>query len=90
MVQTLIRWKLSEVMARHRVQAKELAEFLAISNNAVSSLRGAKEMPRLDGKKLEKICTGITHLSKIGEKVTPYDLLEYIPEEEAIGGKVEA
>jgi putative transcriptional regulator len=81
MHQTLIRWKLSEVMARHRVSAKDLADFLHVSDNAVSNLRKAEVMPRIDGNRLEQICVGITKLSKISEKVTPYDLLEYIPEE---------
>jgi putative transcriptional regulator len=82
MDQTLIRWKLSEVMARHRVAAKDLAEFLHLSDNAVSNLRKAEVMPRIDGNRLEQICIGITKLSKIAEKVTPYDLLEYIPEDD--------
>ncbi|MBW4421944.1 MAG: hypothetical protein KME13_22465 [Myxacorys californica WJT36-NPBG1] len=38
-------------------------------------------MPRIDGNRLEKICVGITQLSKIGGAVSPYDLLEYIPED---------
>jgi putative transcriptional regulator len=81
MTQTLIRWRLSEVMARHRVAAKDLAEFMDISTNAVSGLRKAETMPRIDGERLEQICIAVTRLSKIGEPVTPYDLLEYIPEE---------
>jgi putative transcriptional regulator len=81
MTQTLIRWKLSEVMARHRVQAKDLADYLGVSDNAVSSLRKAEVMPRIDGNRLEQICVGITRLSKINERVGPYDLLEYIPED---------
>jgi putative transcriptional regulator len=86
MTQTLIRWKLSEVMARHRVPAKDLAEFLSISDNAVSNLRKAEVMPRIDGNRLEQICIGISKLSKIGDKVSPYDLLEYIPEDQSEGG----
>jgi putative transcriptional regulator len=79
---TLIRWRLNEVMARHRVTGKSLAEFLGISTNAMSSLRKAQAMPRIDGERLEQLCIGITRLSKIGEKVLPYDLLEYVPEPE--------
>lgn len=68
-------------MARHRVAAKDLAEYMNISTNAVSSLRRAETMPRIDGERLEQICVAVTRLSKIGESVTPYDLLEYIPED---------
>lgn len=84
MSQTLIRWRLSEVMARHRVPAKDLASFLEVSGNAVSSLRNAEAMPRIDGQRLEQICIGLTKLSKIGEKVTFYDLLEYVEEGQGV------
>ncbi len=77
----MIRWRLNEVMARHRVLAKDLADFVGISKNAMSALRKSDSMPRIDGKRLEQLCVGITQLSKIGEKVTPYDLLEYIEAE---------
>lgn len=86
MTQTLIRWRLSEVMARHRVQAKDLAAFLNISDNAISNLRKAEVMPRIDGNRLEQLCVGISKLSKIGGRVSPYDLLEYIPENDTDGG----
>jgi len=76
MATTLIGWKLSEVMARHRVPAKDLATFLGVSNNALSSLRTAETMPRIDGKRLGSLCDGITELSKLGDRVTPFDLLE--------------
>jgi putative transcriptional regulator len=78
---TLIRWKLSEVMARHRVKAKDLAKQIGLSANALSSLRNAEKMPRIDGDRLETLCVGITKLSKLGERVTPHNLIEYIPEE---------
>lgn len=68
-------------MARHRVPAKDLAGLLGISKNAVSNLRNSEVMPRIDGKRLEELCVGVSKLSKIGEVVTPYDLLEYVPQE---------
>jgi DNA-binding Xre family transcriptional regulator len=79
----LIRWRLNEVMARHRVLAKDLADFVGISRNAISNLKKFDTIPRVDGKKLEQLCIGITALSKIGERVTPYDLIEYIAEDKA-------
>ncbi len=68
-------------MARHRVLAKDLADFIGISSNAVSNLRKSDNMPRVDGERLEQLCVGITKLSKIGQKVTPYDLIEYLEDE---------
>ncbi len=81
MTRTLIRWKLSEIMARHRVKGKDLANYLGISANAVSTLRNALVMPEIGGERWEQICGGINELSKISETVTPLDLIEYIPEE---------
>jgi len=72
---------LKEIMARHRVKNKDLATYLSISTNAMSSLRNAFVMPKIGSEKWGKICTGINELSKIGEAVTPLDLIEYIPEE---------
>jgi len=65
-------------MARHRVLAKDLADFIGVSRNAMSTLKKSESLPRVDGNRLEQLCIGITKLSKIGEKVTPYDLIEYI------------
>lgn len=84
MGETLIRWKLNEVMARHRVLGKDLASFLGISTNAVSALRKAGIMPEIGGDRWEQVCTGINSLSKIGEVITPFDLVEYIPQKEPL------
>lgn len=77
----MIRWRLNEVMARHRVLAKDLADFIGVSRNAMSDLKKSENMPRVNGERLEQLCAGITKLSRIGEKVTPYDLIEYIEDE---------
>jgi putative transcriptional regulator len=49
------------------------------SDNAISNLRRAETMPRIDGKKFDQLCASLTKLSKIREPVTPYDLIEYLP-----------
>ncbi len=79
MSQALIRWRLNEIMARHRVLARELAQDMDTSDNAISNLRRAETMPRIDGKKFDQLCASLTKLSKIREPVTPYDLIEYLP-----------
>ncbi|MGF1676719.1 MAG: helix-turn-helix domain-containing protein [Rivularia sp. (in: cyanobacteria)] len=45
MTKNVIRWKLSEIMARHRVKGKDLANYLGISANSVSALKRAEVMP---------------------------------------------
>lgn len=70
------------MMAKHRVLAKDLAEFIGVSSNAISNLKKSEDMPRVDGKRLEQLCVGITKLSKIGGNITPHDLIEYMPEDE--------
>lgn len=69
-------WRLNELMARHRVAGKELADELGISTNAVSSLRKAATMPKINGERLDQIAIALTKLSKIGGVVHGVDLLE--------------
>jgi putative transcriptional regulator len=75
-----IRWKMSEVMARHRVKGKELSDYLGISANSISALKNALIMPEIGGDRWEQITQAINNLSKIEESITPLDLIEYIPE----------
>lgn len=82
MTKILIRWKLNEVMARHRVKGKDLANYLGVSANAVSALRNALIMPEIGGERWEQICLGVNELSSIGEVINPLDLIEYVPDSE--------
>ncbi|AFY58640.1 putative transcriptional regulator [Rivularia sp. PCC 7116] len=75
----MIRWKLSELMARHRIKGKELANYLGISANSVSALKRAELMPEIGGERWEQICEAINELSCLNEKCTPFDLVEYVP-----------
>lgn len=79
MSRNLIRWKLSEIMARHRVKGKDLANYLGISANSVSALKKAEIMPEIGGERWEQICEAINELSVLDEKCTPFDLIEYVP-----------
>jgi putative transcriptional regulator len=67
-------WILNELMARYRVKGKDLAEALDISTNAVSSLRNAETMPRIDGTRLDEIAEALSRLS--GHHIRGIDLLE--------------
>lgn len=80
MSQTVIRWKLAEIMARHRIKGKDLADSLSISGNAVSSLKNSQSMPKIDGERLNQICNSLSKLA--GEVVSPNNLIEYTFDEE--------
>ena len=78
MYQILIRWRLREVMARYNIKSKDLAKELDISANAMSSLRKAKTMPRLDGLALNLMCNALNELAiELEAPITPADLLDY-------------
>lgn len=63
-------------MARHKVNGKEMAKHLKISDNAISALKNADVMPRIDGKRLDEIAAAINACSKVGGGVNGVDLLE--------------
>ncbi|MEB3177517.1 MAG: helix-turn-helix transcriptional regulator [Nostocaceae cyanobacterium] len=78
MHQTLIRWRLKEVMARYNIKGVGLAKRLDISTNAMSTLRNAKTMPRLDGVALNLLCNALNELAEdLDKSITPADLLDY-------------
>lgn len=79
--QTLIRWRLNEVMARHDIRAKELAEEMEVSPSAISNLR-KRNMPRLTEETLNKLCQALNKLSQEGTLITPGELIEYTPDPE--------
>lgn len=78
---TSIIWKLNEIMARYRIKGSDLAEELQISNNAVSNLRNAQTMPRIDGERLNALCNALTNLAG-GVEITPAMLIEYVRDKE--------
>jgi len=69
-------WRLNELMARHRVTGKDLADALGVSTNAVSSLKNSETMPKINGEKLDAIADALTRLSQIGGTIRGIDLLE--------------
>ena len=77
--QTLIKWRLNEVMARYRIKGNDLAAYLGVSGNAISNLKNARTMPRLTGEKLNTLCNGLNELAQDKEReITPADLIDYI------------
>ncbi|MBO3461201.1 helix-turn-helix transcriptional regulator [Aetokthonos hydrillicola Thurmond2011] len=83
MPQALIKWRLREVMARYNIKSVDLAKELNISPNAVSSLRKAKTMPRLDGNALNNLCNALNRLAEdLDEEVSPMTLIAYVRDPE--------
>jgi len=78
MTETLIKWRLREVMARYNIKAIDLAQEMGISANAVSNLRKGNTMPRLDGDSLNKLCNALNKLAlDLDEEITPVTLIDY-------------
>lgn len=79
MNQALIKWRLKEVMARHNIKARDLADEMGVSANSVSNLRNARTMPRLDGEILNNLCEALNRLAQDLEgEITPTDLITYV------------
>lgn len=68
----MIRWKLNEMMAKHRFRNKDLAKFLDVTENSVSRLRVQEKMPRLSHDTFNGICEFLN--------CEPGDLLERVEE----------
>ncbi|BDA74074.1 hypothetical protein CAL7716_082400 [Calothrix sp. PCC 7716] len=78
---TLIKWRLKEIMARYNIKGVSLASRLDVGPNAISALRNAKTMPRLDGVALNSLCNALNELAQdLDKPITPTDLLDYLPD----------
>lgn len=55
----MIRWKLREVMARKKVTNRALAKTMDMHQGSISRLKSADEMPRVDGKTLDRLCEAL-------------------------------
>lgn len=83
MTQTLIKWRLREVMARYRIKAIDLAKEIGVSPNSVSNLRNSDSMPRLDGSSLNNLCNALNKLAiNLEEEITPFTLIDYTRDSE--------
>ncbi|MCC5618801.1 helix-turn-helix transcriptional regulator [Nostoc sp. CHAB 5836] len=78
MNQTLIKWRLKEIMARYDIRAGDLAKTMGVSHNSIANLRKAKTMPRLDGESLNRLCNALNYLAEdLQGEITPTDLISY-------------
>ena len=84
--QSMIKWKLADVMDLYAIKNKELADALDITASAASNLRTSATMPRIDGHRLNQIISAINEINqsrKNKSKVYPSDLIEWIPDHDA-------
>jgi len=54
-----IRWRLNVLMAERRMTNKDLGERIGKHEGSISRLRSRDDMPRLDGKELEALCSAL-------------------------------
>jgi putative transcriptional regulator len=73
-----VRWRLSDLMVEHGIRGVDLADYLKVSNNTVSTWKNAPVMPCIGNERWIEITQAINNLSKKGS-ITPMDLIEYIP-----------
>ena len=76
----MIRWRLSEVMARYSVTGVQLADKLSVTKTSVSRMRRSKHMPQFTGQRLGQLCDALNDLiEESGQDaiITPADLLDY-------------
>lgn len=69
----MINFKVAELMGRHRLTQKALAEMTNIRPNTISALWHGT-VKRIEVEHIEKLCIAL--------KCQPGDLLEYIPDNE--------
>lgn len=80
MQQTLIKWKLKEVMARYDIKAIDLSKEMGVSSGSITTLRKGKTMPRMNGEVLNNLCLALNRLSG-GKKIKLDELVEFVEDE---------
>lgn len=74
----MIRWRLAEIIVRHKITSKALAGDLEISRTALSNLKNSDRLPELGSSKHRQISDALSRLT--GKKFTPFDLMGYTEE----------
>lgn len=78
MNRTLIRWKLAELMARHKVTGRDLAQKLGKNESSITRLKGAVKLPKLGGDEVEALLIAIEELAAEETKHRPLTLADLI------------
>lgn len=78
------RWKLRELMSRHKIKNRDLAVLMGKHVTSISRLKSADLMPRMNGEEFDELCDCLTLALKdigVDRVVTHSDLLEYVAPE---------
>jgi hypothetical protein len=73
-----VRWKLSEVLSREGLTAARLSRAMGVTGKVGWHLRNLTEPPALKRGGWERLLRG---LKKLGIKVNPQDLIEFVYED---------
>lgn len=65
--ETLVIWRLKELMKANNISVADLAERIGVSTNAVINMR-KREMPRINGERLNQIIVTLNAMRKKGKK----------------------
>ncbi|BDA67222.1 hypothetical protein RIVM261_027160 [Rivularia sp. IAM M-261] len=68
------------------LKGKDLADYLGITPNSVSLLKKATLLPEISGERWVQLCAGINELSQINERITPFDMVEYLENDSSNAG----
>ena len=82
--QSMLRWRLREIMARGRITNRELAQRLHRHETSISRMKNSDTMPKMDGDELNILCNVLTEMLKErGQEVviTHVDLIQHSPDD---------
>lgn len=82
--QSMLRWRLREIMARGRITNRELAQRLHRHETSISRMKNSDTMPKMDGDELNILCNVLTEMLKErGQEVviTHVNLIEHSPDD---------
>lgn len=83
--QSMLRWRLREIMARGRITNRELAQRLHRHETSISRMKNSDTMPKMDGDELNSLCNVLTQiLRERGQQdivITHVDLMQHSPDD---------
>lgn len=83
--QSMLRWRLREIMARGRITNRELAQRFHRHETSISRMKNSDTMPKMDGDELNSLCNVLTQiLRERGQQdivITHVDLMQHSPDD---------
>ena len=85
--QSMIRWRLRQVMAEININNQELAALSGVHRVTISKLRNADEIKQITGDVLNKLCNALNRAYRAKGRedvITPGVLMQYTPDDESV------